>query len=148
MGLVFDRIDRQLDNELLWILTETTAAVFRDARESGKDLKRGKFCKEIGRSIGAALIEREGDAVHDIALSEFEEIAWKAAGSGKKLLGEDSDDAAMSIAELCVAYMEMRKLGIDAPYPAPRPGSRWDNFDPFANEGGFCNPIKLKMLDD
>lgn len=149
MGAVFDRIDRQLDKELFWILTETSSELFRKAKEDGDGtVKRGVMCKAIASSIGSALMEREGDLAKDVELSEFEEIAWKAAGSGRELLGEDSDAICESIAELCVAYMEMRKMGIAAPYPGRKARSLEDNYWPFGNEGGFCNPMKLKMMDD
>lgn len=149
MGVVFNRIDRQLDKELFWILTETSSELFRKAKQDGDGtVKRGVMCKVIARSIGSALMEREGDLAKDVELSEFEEIAWKAAGSGRELLGEDSDAICESIAELCVAYMEMRKMGIAAPYPGRKARSLEDNYWPFGNEGGFCNPMKLKMMDD
>jgi len=149
MGAVFERIGRQLDKELFWILAETSSAIFRRAREEGDGtVKRGVLCREIARSIGSALIEREGDLAKDVELSEFEEIAWKAAGSGNCLLGEGSDAVVESIAELCVAYMEMRKMGIAAPYPGRISRGHEDNYWPFGNEGGFCNPLKLKALHD
>lgn len=149
MGAVFDRIDRHLDKELFWILTETSSAIFRKAKEEGDGtVRRGVMCKAIARSVGAALIEREGDLAKDIELSEFEDIAWKAAGSGRELLGPDADAVCESIAELCVAYMEMRKMGIAAPYPGKKARSYHDDYNPFGNEGGFCNPMKLQMMND
>ncbi len=149
MGAVFDRIERQLDKELFWILTETSSELFRKAKQDGDGtVKRGVMCKGIARSIGSALMDREGDLAKDVELSEFEEIAWKAAGSGKELLGEGSDAVAESIAELCVAYMEMRKMGIAAPYPGRKARRHTDDYNPFGNDGGFCNPMKLKMMDD
>lgn len=149
MGALFDRIDRQLDKELFWLLTEASSTIFRKAREEGDGtVKRGDLCKAIGRSIGTALIEREGELAKDIELSEFEDIAWKAAGSGKDLLGYGAEAVVESIAELCVTYMEMRKMGIPSPYRSSVPRGYRDDYNPFGTEGGFCNPMKLKILHD
>jgi hypothetical protein len=41
--------------------------------------------------------------------------------------------------------MEVRKMGMRSPYVEPL--RIWDDYNPFANAGGFCNPMKLKMMD-
>ncbi|NTF16841.1 hypothetical protein G6L37_00180 [Agrobacterium rubi] len=151
MGAVLDRIERHLDAELSWILTETSSAAFANATadsDGTRTVKRGLLCKAIGAAIGSVLLEREGDLSKDVELSEFEDLAWKAAGSGSDLLGKESNTVSVSIAELCVSYMEMRKMGMPSPFPSRTPRSRLDDYNPFGNEGGFCNPRKLKALYD
>jgi hypothetical protein len=141
MTSVFDRIDRQMDEELSWILEETISLVFRESNT----VKRIDLCKAVARSIGSALLAREGEAAKDIELSEFDTLAWDAAGKGEDVLGKGSERVSRHIAEMCVAFVEIRKMGMRSPYREKM--SIWPEYDPFASEGGFCNPMKLKMMD-
>ncbi len=142
MMSVLEKIDRQMDKELSWILDETLALVFRET----KTVKRVDLCKAVARAIGSALLEREGEAAKDIELSEFETLAWDASGKGEEVLGKGSDKVGRHIAEMCVVFVEVRKMGMRSPYREKM--SIWPEYNPFGNEGGFCNPMKLKMMDD
>jgi hypothetical protein len=133
---------RHLDKELHWILDETLAYIFREK----KTIRRVDLCKQVARSIGSALLEREGEAAKEIEIEEFETLAYDMAGMGAEVLGKGSDNVGFRVAEACVMFLEIRKMGMHSPY-RQKP-SIWSDYDPFANEGGFCNPIKLKMMDD
>jgi hypothetical protein len=51
--------------------------------------------------------------------------------------------------ELSFAWLTyVHSLLLGAPSPVEERRMAVMNFDPFANEGGFCNPRKLKMLDE
>jgi hypothetical protein len=49
------------------------------------------------------------------------------------------------VAEACILYAHDRLMGVKSAYKAER--TYGDDYWPFGQEGGFCNPIKLKMMD-
>lgn len=141
------RIRRQMDKEFLWYLDEIQTMLFREYRERGEKMTRGKFCEGVARKIGALLIDREGAAAKGIEIKEFEMVGYDAIyGISDEISNGGSTAVAEHVAEMCVAFMEVRKMGVRSPY-LEKP-KIWDDYNPFANEGGFCNPMKLKMMDD
>lgn len=140
---VAEKIDRQMDKELYWIVTETSSVLFA----SSKTVKRGDLCKAVGIAVGQVLLDREPEYAEKIDIEEFEGVAWDAIrGMTEETFAGGSDTVARHVAEMCVAYFEVRKMGMRAAYETrPDPMA---SYNPFGNEGGFCNPLKLKMLHD
>jgi hypothetical protein len=141
------RIRRQMDKEFHWFLHEISSQLFREYRERDEKMTRGKFCEGVAKRIGGLLIDREGEAAKGIELKEFEMVGYDAIyGINDEISAAGSDAVALHVAEMCVAFLEVRKMGVRSPY-LEKP-KIWDDYNPFANEGGFCNPMKLKMMDD
>lgn len=142
MASAAKNIRAHLDDELMWIVSETHSNVYRDV----KSVRRVDLCKTIGAAVGATLIEREGENAEGMEISEFETLASDSiSGMSEETLAAGSHVISMHVAEACVVFMECRKLGMRSPYIVKR---IFDNYNPFGNEGGFCNPMKLKMMDD
>lgn len=144
---VHRKIDLQMDSELHWIVEETCATLFQRARESGDVVKRGMLIDVVARVVARSLAEREPEFAERIDVREFDAIARDAIhGMTEETFAGGSSAVAAHVAEMCVGYWEMRKMGMRTIYetrPDPMAG-----YNPFANEGGFCNPMKLKMLYD
>lgn len=142
-----DRIHRQMDKEFYWILHEIQTQLFQEYRDRDEKMTRGKFCEGVAKKIGALLIAREGEAAKGIEIEEFRMVGYDAIyGITEEISAGGSTAVAEHVAEMCVAFMEVRKMGVRSPY-LEKP-KIWDDYNPFANEGGFCNPMKLKMMDD
>lgn len=147
MGNLFEAAARQRDKELSWIVGETVVGLLDTARKTGERLTRLGLCQGVARAVGELMLAREPGLKSLVQASDFEALAWHAAGKGDELLGATSDQAAETVAEICVIFVEMRRRGLPTPFLSS--GSRGPlDIDPFANEGGFCNPIKIGMLSD
>jgi hypothetical protein len=135
------RIDRQLDHELHWIVTETVSGLFREA----STVRRVDLCKTVGLAVGRVLLERMQKDARDLKLVEFERLGHEMAGKKDETVEGGPHVTAARVAEACVAFAEIRAMGMDSPY-VRRPSLYDDSYNPFGNEGGFCNPVKLKNL--
>lgn len=137
------KIEIQMDRELDWIVEETCSVLFA-AAEDGK-VKRGAIIDAIAKVVGRTLMEREPELADRIDVGEFDGIARDAIrGMTEETFALKSSGVADHVAQMCVAYWEMRKMGMRATYET-RP-TRSSDYNPFGNEGGFCNPMKLQML--
>ncbi len=132
---------RHLDAELFWIAQEAVSLAFKGQETA----RRVDIVKAVGRSIGSLLLSRE--PVDGISEKEFETLAYNF------LLNMDESDRskgsgylAESLCEPCVMFFEMRKAGLANPYVSRNVS--YPDFYPFGQEGGFCNPMKLKLLSD
>ena len=145
MGNLFEAAARQRNKELSWIVGETVIGLLNAAQEAGERLTRLGLCQGVARAVGELILARDPGLTKLVQTSDFETLAWHAAGKGDELLGDTSDQAAETVAEICVMFAEMRRRGLPTPFLSSE--SRGPlGIDPFANEGGFCNPIKLGML--
>jgi hypothetical protein len=129
----------QMDAELLWIAQESADNVFK-----GRDtVRRIEIVEAVAKQVGQTLCERRGETVKEsefisMARDVFFKLSAEERGAGTSYLAE-------RICEACVAYLELRTLGIKTAYA---PQMIYSDYNPFANEGGFCYPIKLKLLYD
>jgi hypothetical protein len=139
------KIERQMDKELDWIVGETCSILFARAQESGGVVKRGTIIDAVARVVGQCLLEREPGFADEIDVREFDGVARDAIyGMTEETFELNSSGVAEHVAEMCVAYWEMRKMGMRTTYATRR--DPMSDYNPFGNEGGFCNPMKLKML--
>lgn len=141
---IADDIAQHLDKEMSWLVKESAARLFRE----NDDLKRGRFCEEIGRVVGEIMIERlgtPGEHLVPFTVEEFGKVGLDSImGMSEGTKSADSDAVSYHVAQACVAHAFLRSMGVKSQY-APRhvPGS---DYWPFGQEGGFCNPRKLKEL--
>lgn len=138
-------IDSHYDHELDWIITERREALFR-GRET---VKRGAFCSEMGRIVGEVLIERLGDKSEELELhpDDFAKVGLDSLYSmTDDVLAGKAEAVSRYVAEACIVYAIGRTRGLKSAYSDSRKPS--SEYWPFGQEGGFCNPMKLKMMDD
>lgn len=140
---IADDIARHLDKEMSWIVKEGATRFFNDH----DDPKRGPFCESMGRIVGEIMIERltsPGEHLVPFTVDEFGKVARDSImGMSDDIKKGTSDSMCYHVAQACVAHACLRSMGVKSQY-APRevPGS---DYWPFGQEGGFCNPLKLKM---
>lgn len=138
-------ITKHLDHELHWIVDETVSNLF--AAERPKPLTRGELCKTVGKAVGETLIDRLGGET-GLAIEEFEKLGLDSImAMDKETLESGSLVVSRYVAEACVVYAQGRLMGMKSPYKTP-PRNPNADYWPFGQEGGFCNPMKLKMLGD
>jgi hypothetical protein len=139
-------INAQMDAELAWIVSETVSLQFRDAEK----VQRRIICKAVGNVVGSVLIERLGDkaAKAEFTVEEFEKMAVDSISAmSDAILSKGSDHIGFYAAEACLVYAQARLMGLSSKYN-PIPRRPYDDYWPFGLEGGFCNPMKLKMLNE
>jgi hypothetical protein len=139
-------IRRHMDAEFSWIVSETISNMFIKA----ESVKRFVICQGVGRAVGETLIERLGEdtvKAADLTVGEFEKAADKSLNAMPETVkAQGAQSIAAYAAEACLVYAQSRLMGMDSPYnPVPR---RYDDYWPFGQEGGFCNPMKLQLLHD
>ncbi len=146
---VLRSIDSHLDAEMLWIVKETASSLFD---KNGGTVKRGNLCKAIGRVVGEVLINRVGDqvdrlgATRRLTVEEFERAGLDSLmGISDEGPRKDADAVILHVAEACILYAHVRLMGVKSAYNTER--TYGDDYWPFGQEGGFCNPMKLKMMD-
>jgi hypothetical protein len=141
------KIELQMDKELDWIVEETCSILFARAEDIGGVVKRGVLIDTVARVVAQSLLEREPEFAGRIDAKEFDGIARDAiCGMTEETLDLMSSGVAKHVAEMCVAYWELRKMGMRTTYETRR--DPMSDYNPFGNDGGFCNPMKLKMLYD
>jgi hypothetical protein len=103
------------------------------------------FAETMAEAFTSTLHEREpasaalfnANDLYDIFTSVF-----STKGKNDWFWSTNHEDAAHTLVFAWLTYVHSLLLG------APSPRTTYDDYNPFANEGGFCNPRKLKMLDD
>jgi hypothetical protein len=140
-------IRRHMDAELGWIVSETVSSMFNNS----ETVKRFVICQGVGRAVGQTLIERLGAEkvkAAGLTVEEFEKMADKSLHTMPDAVKDKgAQNIAGYAAEACLVYAQSRLMGMDSPYnPVPR--RPHDDYWPFGQEGGFCNPMKLRLLND
>ena len=142
---IADDIARHLDKEMSWMVSEMTAELFR----TNEVVKRGQLCEAVGRLVGEIMIERLGpleDGLLPFTVDEFGQLGLDSIkGMDEAIMSGKSDRASYHVAQACVAFACVRTMGMKSPYTQRHvPGN---DYWPFGQEGGFCNPMKLKSMD-
>lgn len=130
--------DQHNDAEMQWILQEVLSDLFNNKQT----VKRGYLAEEIGKAIFSVINER----VPKIGLTRYElqQTALDFLTNMPEEQIHAAQDTVRYLANNLLAYCSLRSLGLKPQYEAKAPQEYW----PFGQEGGFCNPIKLKMLED
>lgn len=139
--------DQNLDAELLFIVTEGVRNFVQGKSSELKGATRGQCCDLTAKLVFETICERNPD--HADMFSEYE-IQKVASDIFQALETKDVGYLALypQIAERLLHYMSVRLMGVRAAYVDPRSEAHHDSYWPFGQEGGFCNPMKLKMLND
>jgi hypothetical protein len=142
-------VNHHNDAELLWLIQSKIEAFQNDE----KNFKDGKFntflfCKEVGIVVAKAIAEREGfhDKYHQLTEKETADCLWK---SYTEKFPKSNEASFKSWEELIcplldnLIYQSLLRTRVPL-----QETSLIDNYWPFNQEGGFCNPNKLNMIED
>jgi len=103
---------------------------------------------EIGRSVGQLLIERNTNAKFTLNTQEFVLLAREIGFSSEShdIPKERTvEELALMVAEAAIHYAALRQLGLPSILKQEKSEPvYW----PFGQEGGFCNPMKIKMMNE
>ena len=132
-------MNAQMDTEMYWIVQETLSTATQQ-----KNSFRHVF-SSLADMFAAALIERdpaldgrlEGSHLYKLAAehSATRSEDWKAASRTVQ---------ARDILHIWLSFVQMLRMGMPSPWAKPESDGYW----PFGQEGGFCNPMKLKLLNE
>jgi hypothetical protein len=136
------------DAEMLFLI-QSTIESFKANENNFKDGKFNTFSffKKVGVVIAEAIAEREGfsDKYHKLTEKEAGDYLWKSY----KEKDPDSSKEYKNWEELICPHVDAliynALLRTRVPLQDSAPGQ---DYWPFAQEGGFCNPNKLSMMED
>ena len=103
------------------------------------------FAETMAEAFTPVLHEREPESAKLFNAGDLYAIStavFSAKGTPAWFRTASREDAAETLVFAWLTYVHSLLLG------APSPRTTYDDYNPFANEGGFCNPMKLKMMDD
>ncbi|MFG6080313.1 hypothetical protein ACEUZ9_000863 [Paracoccus litorisediminis] len=134
---------RQQDAELEWMVKEATDSLPRTSPFRA-------FSEAVCDILTEVLHEREPELA---ALFDARDLQVVARGVWQRQSAEEMDqwlkggagqEMTQDLTHACLVYAHSLLCGA----PAPKPGRAAvsNEYSPFGNEGGFCNPIKLKFL--
>ena len=130
----------QKDAEWRWILDETA-----QHHASLGPLSFRALAQALARVAAPALIERDPRLQGRLDVDSLAQIASGVASSrGADWIRTASlSDTTEALSDAFLLFAALLLSFMPNPYAA-RQAEPW----PLGNEGGFCNPMKLKMLDD
>lgn len=138
-------VNSNLDAELMFIVTEGVRNFVETASKDSKGATRGQCCNLTAKLVFETICERHPE--HADKFSEYE-IQKVANDVFQAIETKDVGYLALypQIAERLLHYMSVRLMGVPAVYVDPKTVSDRDYYSPFGQEGGFCNPMKLKLM--
>lgn len=130
------------DSELNYIVTEGV----RSLVESTEKVTRGQCCDLTAKLVFETINERYPEYAEKF--SEYE-IVNVARDIFHAMSVRDAGYLVLypQIATRLLHYMSVRLMGVQSSYVDPSLEER-DSYSPFGQEGGFCNPMKLKILGE
>lgn len=134
---------QSVDPEMLYIATESAQSLFIDKQT----VKTIEVVKVIAKNVAGLIIERNQNEKLKFTEQEFIELAKSVAFSSShhEIPKERTvNDLAELIAETSMYYAGMRELGMPSIVQEVYENHYW----PFGQEGGFCNPMKIKMMNE
>jgi hypothetical protein len=139
--------DQNLDAELMFIITEGVRNFVEKKSSEKNGATRCQCCDLTAKLVFETICERYRDHADKFSQYEIEKVAHDIFQAI-----ETKDVGYLSlypqIAERLLHYMSVRLMGVRAAYVDPRAEPHRNGYWPFGQEGGFCNPMKLKMLHD
>ena len=132
-----------VDPEMLYVATESAQSLFLNKQT----VKTIEVVNEIAKSVAGLIIERNTNEKLKFTEKEFIELAKSIAFSSyhHEIPKERTvNDLAVLIAEASMYYAGMRELGM----PSIIQEVYVNNYWPFGQEGGFCNPMKIKIMNE
>jgi len=140
-------VNSNLDAELMFIITEGVRNFVEKKSPEENGATRGQCCDLTAKLVFETICERYPD--HAVKFSQYE-IEKVAHDIFQVIETKDVGYLALypQIVERLLHYMSVRLMGVRAAYVDPRAETHHGSYWPFGQEGGFCNPMKLKMLHD
>lgn len=132
-------IAAQNDTEWRWLLAETAQTLAAKGPLSFRQLAR-----ELSNVAAMALVEREPRLAGALRPEDFQEIASAFARTQPQGWIAEAPLSTMvdALSETFLVAAAAFLAGMPSPWAA-----RETEYWPFGNEGGFCNPMALKLLD-
>jgi hypothetical protein len=134
-----DWIAAQQDVEWAWILDETLGCLLED---KGGRINFREIRDATARVAAPTLVERDDRLVGKLTVEALQTVGWNTfCAQPKDWFATTPVRTVLDV--LQKAYLlEAATLLIQ---PVPRAE---DSYWPFGQEGGFCNPMKLQLLED
>jgi hypothetical protein len=110
-----------------------------------KKLSFRVFSEALQDIFTSVLHDREPASADLFKASDLSSVSSKvfgAKGTTDWFFEVPRETSANTLVAAWLVYVHSLLLG------APSPREEHDTYWPFGNEGGFCNPMKLKMMDD
>lgn len=136
-------VNHHKDAELLWLI-ESSIECFKKDEKNFKDGKFNTFSfyKKIGIVVAIAIAEREGfvDKYHQLTEQEAANYLWKSYSQNS----QSTDKEYKSFEELVWPFIDdlIYQSLLRTRVPLVQENTINDYW-PFGQEGGFCNPNKL-----
>ncbi|WP_315921865.1 hypothetical protein [Mesorhizobium sp. SP-1A] len=138
-------VNSNLDAELMFIVTEGVRNFVETSSKDSKGATRGQCSDLTAKLVFETICERHPECADKFSEYEIQKVANDIF---QAIETKDIGYLALypQIAERLLHYMSVRLMGVRAAYVDPRAETHHDSYWPFGQEGGFCNPMKLKML--
>ncbi len=146
-------VDSHKDAELSWVIQETIELFRADKTNFSEDGKFNRYSlyKKVSLAVNDVIVERENVKGNEYLLGEREaaDCLWDAyreqfPDDENRQQWQHWDDLVFPFIDGLI-YKSLLRVRVPRREQSSDP---YDSYWPFANEGGFCNPMKLKMLDD
>lgn len=108
-----------------------------------------KFSEKLAEVFTKTMHNRDPELAKLFEASDLDTVSFEVfgrAGSYPWFNKTPRDEMAQTLVFAWLTYAQSLLLG--APSPLKERKTRAHYYDPFVNEGGFCNPIKLKNLEE
>ena len=145
-------VNSNFDAEFQFIIVEGVSSFVEGGNKpscstTGKGITRGQCVDLTAKLVFETIISRHPELAEKFSEYEMLKVA------NNIFQGMDCKDVGYrmlypQIAERLLHYMSVRLMGVPTPYVDPNSRDDRDNYWPFGKEGGFCNPMKLKALND
>ncbi len=135
-----------MSKQMEWAI-QSTIELWREQKSS---LNFRQFAAEMAAIFVAEVAETQPDTTELFDASDLARVAdgyfsrKSRQGNPDWFQSVDLGVCATELVRVFAIYAQSLMLG--APSPLQERSTRADRYDPFANEGGFCNPVKLKLL--
>ena len=146
-------VDAHKDAELSWIIQEKIEQFRQDKSNFSEDGRfyRYTLYKKVGLEVNDVIVERENVKGDKYLLGEKEaaDCLWDSykeqfPNDGTPQTWSHWDDLVFPFLDSLI-YKSLLRIRVPRVIQSKDP---YDNYWPFGQEGGFCNPMKLKMMDD
>lgn len=129
-------VSRHLDAELLYIVQATISTL-------PTPVSFRTFSDRLAEAVADVIHERVPQSAALFAAADLKPLSsgvFRSIGGFEGFKANSFDKIAGDLSFAWLTYIHALLLG------APSPRAKTDCYWPFGNEGGFCNPIKLKHL--
>jgi hypothetical protein len=134
----------QVDPELQWIATELVDIHARDMKARGSSVTVRSFARAFCPTVASAVAERLAIEAENAQLSASEAIDIGI----RELFRFDPDMKLGYVEQITASSIAIAAAAQERALHPIVARSAIDDYWPFGQEGGFCNPVKLRALDE